>query len=193
MKLHFLSLAVALVLVCSSASSSLAALTLSLRSEDMQAVGPGPVSFNVGVLINWDGNGSGALSAIQFDVTTPDTVNLLGDVDGQATPNPLTFDQADVHEGSVLFFNAISDVSLTQGDNFLTSLAFVAEADSGDFPIGLSLVSAQSGGLFTGTTDLSNDLTLTGGTLRVTAVPEPSAFALLGVIGLAAFQRRRFV
>ncbi len=59
------------VLTASQAATALAGLTIKLNPTDLIKQGPGPLTADVGVFINWDGAGTNLISGINFDVTLP--------------------------------------------------------------------------------------------------------------------------
>ena len=184
------------VLIASQATTTFAGLSLRLNPADLIKLGPGPLNADIGVLINWDGAGTNLISGINFDVFLPPNLTLPETVLTAGTPaNPLSFSNANITMVSqnfpnvrpVAFANIPGNVApLAAGDNLLTTLRFNVNAAFGDFPIGLTLVSAQSGSDFT---NITNQVTASGGTLRV--VPEPSCLALLGFVTASGFVRRR--
>ena len=181
----------ALCVVCAAPLAS-AGLTLKLNPADLIKQGPGPLAADVGVLINWDGTGTNLLSGINFDVSLPANVTLPNPGPGEAIPNPMNFQFSSLLDRSLAFGGLDNVAALVAGDNLLTSLRFNVAAAEGDFPIGLTLVSAQQGSVVGMTfQDITSQFTTTGGTLRVTAVPEPTALALLGIVPLATLHRRR--
>lgn len=187
------SVCVAFALVAGISSNAHAVLTLSLDANDMTETGPGPVTFNVDVFINWDGTGVNALSSISFDVTMPAQVTLANETFNTNNPppfkNPFNFDLGGVNNNSVGFTNFTGNVDpFGVGDNRLTTLTLVVNADSGTFPIGLSLANATTGAAFT---DASGEFgSVSGGDLTV-AVPEPNAACIFGVMAAGVIARRR--
>ncbi len=179
----------AAVLVVSVAPTTHAALTIKLNATDLVKLGPGPLSTDIGVLINWDGTGTNLISGLTFDVIVPANVTLPDATLAAGTPaNPLSFEIASVTARSVAFVNIAGNVApLANGDNPLTTLRFNVNAATGDFPIGLSLVNVLSGSNFT---DITNQATASGSTLRV-VVPEPSSFAALAMLTLGGCGWRR--
>lgn len=175
------------------AGNAQAALSMRLDAADLNPGTSGPGVFDVDVFINWDGNGSNALSSVSFDVSTPAGVTLPDETFNAGSPppfkNPFNFNLGGVVSNSVGFTNFLSppDISLEVGDNRLTTLSLNVSATAGTFPIGLTLVQATG----TGFADISGDFTaVSGGDLNV--VPEPSSFALVGsLFAGVCFRRRR--
>lgn len=190
----FASACLAFALVAGISCNTHAALTLSLDANDMTKTGPGPVIFDVDVFINWDGAGTNALSSISFDVTMPSEVTLANETFNASNPppfkNPFNFDLGGVNNNSVGFTNFAGNAApFTAGDNRLTTLTLVVNANQGTFPIGLSLVNATTGAGFV---DVAGEFTsVTGGDLVVNAVPEPSAACVLGIVAAGVLARRR--
>lgn len=179
------------VLIASQATATFAGLSLRLNPADLIKLGPGPLNADIGVLINWDGAGTNLISGINFDVTIPANITFPDAVLTAGTSaNPFSFSNANVTARSVAFANVTGNVApLAAGDNLLSTLRFNVNTTFGDFPIGLTLVSAQSGSNFV---NITNQVTATGGTLRV--VPEPSSLALLSLVTASGFvwRRRRY-
>lgn len=176
------------VLAASQAASALAGFTIKLNPNDLIKQGPGPLTADVGLFINWDGTGTNLISGINFDVTLPAAVTLPDTTLVAGTPaNPLSFSNANILARSVSFANIAGDVApLAAGDNLLTTLRFNVTANFGDFPIGLIPVIATTGSNFT---NITNQVTATGGTLRV--VPEPSSLVLLSLVTASSVLWRR--
>ena len=176
----------------------LGAFVISFEQSDLKTVGPGPLTQPVNVLVTHDGTGASTFSSLSFDIGVEQTDGSVT-LNDDATPNnPLGFDLADINATTASFadLGAMDDANVDIGSGStvtLTTLSFdVPDGVSGEFPISLSLAGATRGG-FLNQEDIASEFTVNGGTLQVSAVPEPSSFVVLTglVCGGTAVARRR--
>lgn len=198
--------ALSLLIAVSSLTPATAGFVLSVDPGTLQFDGPG--THTIGVLVTHDGSGATDLSGYTIRFGTPANASVgtepLGvdfisatevlDVSGGGL---FSFnDVTNTVAASNLAFGPFSDVGL-DGTATLFTLDMMLGAES-SYEIGVDFQNAQRGGLFA--TQIGNEFFSPNSpttdfafvlTNNVSAIPEPSSIALLGLLSCGAAARLR--
>lgn len=172
-------------------SATKASAAFTVQFDPAQTTVNAPGTFTIDLTITHDGSADAStISGFTIDISEPAAGLTFanpsaGDLNFQFAPN-LSTSPGLVTIGAAGF----GDVNVGNTATVrLMTLDFIVDnsVTNTTFPINMTLRNANRGGFF----DIASEFTVNNGSFNVTAVPEPSSFAILALVTTAVVRRRR--